>query len=556
MSGTTYSGALIFDTKISTKNFQSGIKDIDRKTNKANDIFVTLKKSIVSAFNIKVVKDFGEEVEKTEKEIGSTNDTIKGLARGIAMAFSVRAVKDFLVGLAETSSALKALDSQFEQVFKGEESKQALKLIQEQSDDLKIHVDLLKSSFSSFGAQVKGAGMESKKALEATALATKLAADSAAFYDTNLQSATSSVASFMKGNFEAGDAIGVFTNAKQMDARANEMYSKSWDKLSESERQWLLLDTIDKTYQLNGAAGQATREQDNWANVTANLTAVWQRFLEIVGTPVLSGLTVSLQGITTTLGGLVELMQRNPEATKTFINLILGFLSGLVTYLAVRNASKLVVELAKGFDIFGKTLPTGKIMLTATALLTLIQLAFRLHDAWGKMTFGEQLIASFGLIAAAAFSAAMAVGAFQTVATMGAAAAAIGAGILAVTLAIAAAESRAKQTQRSNSYSGGYSSSGYSTMNVPKLATGAVIPPNSEFLAILGDQKHGTNIEAPLSTIEQAMDNVLSRRGYSGGGGGAPIIIQLDGREVARVIAPYNAGESARQGVRLIDGVI
>lgn len=45
---------------------------------------------------------------------------------------------------------------------------------------------------------------------------------------------------------------------------------------------------------------------------------------------------------------------------------------------------------------------------------------------------------------------------------------------------------------------------------VPKLATGAVIPPRQEFMAILGDQKHGTNIEAPLETIKQANREVLS----------------------------------------------
>ena len=46
---------------------------------------------------------------------------------------------------------------------------------------------------------------------------------------------------------------------------------------------------------------------------------------------------------------------------------------------------------------------------------------------------------------------------------------------------------------------------------IPYLATGAVIPPNREFMAVLGDQKHGTNIEAPLSTIEEAMTNVLRK---------------------------------------------
>ena len=39
---------------------------------------------------------------------------------------------------------------------------------------------------------------------------------------------------------------------------------------------------------------------------------------------------------------------------------------------------------------------------------------------------------------------------------------------------------------------------------IPQLASGAVIPPNAPFLAMLGDQRHGTNIEAPLSTIQDA----------------------------------------------------
>lgn len=44
------------------------------------------------------------------------------------------------------------------------------------------------------------------------------------------------------------------------------------------------------------------------------------------------------------------------------------------------------------------------------------------------------------------------------------------------------------------------------TVSLPRLAKGAVIPPNKEFMAILGDQKHGTNIEAPLDTIVQAFN--------------------------------------------------
>lgn len=58
------------------------------------------------------------------------------------------------------------------------------------------------------------------------------------------------------------------------------------------------------------------------------------------------------------------------------------------------------------------------------------------------------------------------------------------------------------------------------TFNLPRLAKGAVIPPRQEFAAILGDQKHGTNIEAPLNTIKQAnrevLEEVLGRIGING----------------------------------------
>lgn len=44
---------------------------------------------------------------------------------------------------------------------------------------------------------------------------------------------------------------------------------------------------------------------------------------------------------------------------------------------------------------------------------------------------------------------------------------------------------------------------------IPYLAKGAVLPANRPFLAMVGDQRHGTNIEAPLATIQEAVASVL-----------------------------------------------
>ena len=51
-------------------------------------------------------------------------------------------------------------------------------------------------------------------------------------------------------------------------------------------------------------------------------------------------------------------------------------------------------------------------------------------------------------------------------------------------------------------------------ISIPQLAAGAVIPPNREFMAVLGDQKSGRNLEAPESLIRQIV------REESGGGSG------------------------------------
>lgn len=75
---------------------------------------------------------------------------------------------------------------------------------------------------------------------------------------------------------------------------------------------------------------------------------------------------------------------------------------------------------------------------------------------------------------------------------------------------------------------GGHLSS-LSEVHLPRLATGAVIPPNKEFLAVLGDQKNGTNIEAPLATLVDAFKQAMAESG-----GTTTVVIQLDGKEIAR----------------------
>ena len=86
---------------------------------------------------------------------------------------------------------------------------------------------------------------------------------------------------------------------------------------------------------------------------------------------------------------------------------------------------------------------------------------------------------------------------------------------------------------------------------IPYLAQGAVIPANHEFLAVLGDQTNGTNIEAPLATIQQALAEVMEA--YTGQ---QDITIRFAGdlAQLARVLKPYIDKEENRRGAKLVTG--
>lgn len=89
-----------------------------------------------------------------------------------------------------------------------------------------------------------------------------------------------------------------------------------------------------------------------------------------------------------------------------------------------------------------------------------------------------------------------------------------------------------------------------SRVQLPRLASGAVIPPNREFMAVLGDQKSGTNIETPLSTMVQAFKQAMNETGGAGGRQ-MTVILQLDRRELGRAIYQLNNEETQRVGVKL-----
>ena len=84
-------------------------------------------------------------------------------------------------------------------------------------------------------------------------------------------------------------------------------------------------------------------------------------------------------------------------------------------------------------------------------------------------------------------------------------------------------------------------------IKLPRLATGAVIPPNREFLAVLGDQKQGNNIEAPESAIVAAVARGMAQYG----GGNQTAILKIGEQELGRIIFKLNKDQTQRVGIKV-----
>ena len=83
---------------------------------------------------------------------------------------------------------------------------------------------------------------------------------------------------------------------------------------------------------------------------------------------------------------------------------------------------------------------------------------------------------------------------------------------------------------------------------IPKLAQGAVLPANSPFLAVVGDQKQGTNIETPLDTMIEAFR--IAMQDFGGTNNNQPIVLTLNGKQVAQAVWDEENKRYKQTGVR------
>lgn len=227
-----------------------------------------------------------ETTGKAEESSGKIASTFKKLAGILGTLFAGKVLFDFGKSVVEAAATAKAIDSQFSQVF-GDIEKTAQEKLNAVAKEVGALPNRIKPAFNQIASFAKVTGMSAEESLDFTARATAAAADSAAFYDKSLEETTDTLKSYLKGNYEVADNLGILSTETTRNAAATEMFGSKFKDLSGLQQQQVLLKMYEDANKVSGAMGQAARESDGFENVMGNLKQAWTDFKVLVGGPLL-----------------------------------------------------------------------------------------------------------------------------------------------------------------------------------------------------------------------------------------------------------------------------
>lgn len=292
IEATRLRGAL-FDTQATVTKLEGELKDTNARLSGAGEAMEEFAEETKDAADAAI--DFGDILAANV-----ISDVIMDGLRDLA-----EEVKDFAVGSIEAAAEVKAASSQMEQTF-GDMEASAKASLKKISDDTNIATTRMQGSFTKIYAFAKTSGAGAAESLTVASRAMVAAADNAAYLDKSIEEATEQIQSFIKGNYENDAALGISATETSRNTKANELYAKSFQELSEAQKVDVLLAMVEAGNAASGALGQAAREADSWENVTGELAEVMRQLQAEAGKPALKKLVPIIQKITDAGYELIE----------------------------------------------------------------------------------------------------------------------------------------------------------------------------------------------------------------------------------------------------------
>ena len=542
-------GSIILDTSIDTSGITKGAKKIKPEVERAT----------------KSTKDLGNEFEQVGKKgkqsfkeiddgLNNLQSALGDLASTIGLSFGLDSLIDFgkeAIGLAsDIQEVQNVVDTSF-----GEMSSRVEEFAETSIESFGMSELTAKQTAGRFMSMSTALGLAQDQAADMALTVTGLTGDMASFYNVSQDVASTALASIWTGETESLKQFGIVMTQTNLEAYAlSQGINKTWNEMTQAEQVQLRYNYVMEQTAL--AQGDFEKTQDSWANQQRILKESTDALAASIGQGLMESLT-PLQGIIVDIVQSLLEFQESTGLLDDFFMVLIGGVTGLVTLKAasvIQTVAAAVMQM--GSAALLANLQSG---LAAIAIGALLAVIVQLAGAWDSMSGGEKVVAALAAVTTAALVAAVAVGAFQSALTLGIAAAAIVAGIAVIMATINSAQSRmeseAKKFQNLQSFS--YAIAGtkpltsqqIASRNVPRLATGAVIPANGEFLAVLGDQKNGRNLEAPESLIRQIV------REESGGNGSLSGVLTIrPAPGFTRYLSYELEAEQIRAGTPLVEG--
>ena len=246
--------------------------------------------------------------EHIMQSLEAVRSGFKKVLAAAGIVFSTGAVIEFGKKSLESAADVNAAGSQMSQTFRDLQgnAEAAMKRVADSSGIVQTRLQGVGTSIYAFA---RTSGMETSQALGMMEEALQVAADSAAYYDRSLEDTSDTLMSFLKGNYANDAALGISCTETTRNAAANKLYGKSFQELSEAQKQLALLQMVKDANALSGAEGQAAREAEGWENVLGNLKESWRQLMAVLGQPVLQITTSAIQRLTAVISYLTEKAQ-------------------------------------------------------------------------------------------------------------------------------------------------------------------------------------------------------------------------------------------------------
>lgn len=345
-------------------------------------------------------KGIDDTTGKAKKSSGKIAGFFKKAAAVIGGLFVAKKLIDFGALTVQAAAGAKAMRAQFEQVFQ-ELQPEAQKAIDKLAEEFGMVPNRLKPSMSKMTSMFKGLGLDTEDAMEQATKAVTLSADAAAFYDVAYEQANGSLTSFIKGNYEAGESIGIFANDTQMATYAIKegvvSSTGEWQKLDEATKQATRLEYAQNMQEMAGATGQAARESDSYENQMGNLKQAWQDFLAIIGGPILAPVVAGLTKVSEWLVIAGEKVQIAQQWFGTFVEQI----KQTQAWQTIQEAIQLVInkfqDFINNFDTIKQNITNSAIWETLKGYLQAL-VDFYTGIFSGEGNLGENFVRMFNLI--------------------------------------------------------------------------------------------------------------------------------------------------------------